>query len=81
MSETCARCGGRAVIRVIALDRQKGVTEAEATMLLCYEHFWEWNAHSLNRRGLHTLAAEIRGAIETGALLESPPTRFGGRSS
>lgn len=73
-SSRCFRCGDAAAIRTIAFDAPPTATDDDRTMDLCYRHFWDWNAHSLRRRGLHIPAAQIDAAIRDGTL-NYPPQR------
>jgi hypothetical protein len=69
----CEGCGEPASIRCVALDSPPGEPEESRTILLCYWHFWDWNAWSLKRRGLDLEAASFWHAINKGSLTHAPP--------
>jgi hypothetical protein len=70
----CLKCGRPADIQTIALDAPT-VSLPDRTMHLCVRHFWDWNAHSLARRGHHDEARSIWALIDAGKLDQAPNPR------
>lgn len=61
-------CRDLADILCVSLDGpQNG---AGLTMALCVPHFWDWNAKSLEKRGHHDAARQIRELLQRGELTQ-----------
>lgn len=74
--QDCLKCTRPAVLVTIAFDAPPGIPTSERVLHLCFRHFWDWNTHSLRRRGFHEVADTLSDLTRRGLFDDPPEDRF-----